>query len=219
MLQNNFTITNGIKLKFISYKLSRYFLSIYTLSSKSNFFKNLSHKHIVDNSPNFYFFNKNFIDFFYYYCYTKNNFIILNDDYTSIYPLYKQIYGNNFLHIYKNFLFFKPINFTFKSWLYFFSKFCKNNKINLMFVFDYDYYINFYKNISEVDLSVSAIVPYSYINDYIDYPLYSYSLDIFTKLIYSSCILQIYSLSYNSLNMINQYKYIQVFYKFCNTKI
>jgi hypothetical protein len=83
-----------------------------------------------------------------------------------------------------------------------------------MFVFDYDYYINFYKNIKEVDLSVSAIIPFSYIDDYIDYPLYTYNLDVFVKLIYSSYIFQLYSLAFNSNNLYNQYKYIQLFYKF-----
>jgi hypothetical protein len=87
-----------------------------------------------------------------------------------------------------------------------------------MFVFDYNHYINFYKNINESDLSVSAIVPFSYIDDYIYYQLYSYNLDIFTKLVYSAYILQIYSLAYNSLNMVNFYKYIHIFYKFCNFK-
>jgi hypothetical protein len=214
IFQINFNKNNFKKKQIINYKLNRYFLSFYTYSSYNNHNIKKNWHNIIYNLPLIYTFNNSFINFFYNYCFKKKNFIILNDDYHAIYPLYKFMFGINFLHIYKNFFFLKPINFTFKNWLYFFSKFCKYNNVCLMFVFDYDYYINFYKNIKEVDLSVSAIVPFSYIDDYIDYPLYSYDVDVFVKLIYSSYIFQIYSLAYNSYNLYNQYKYIQIFYKF-----
>ena len=49
--------------------------------------------------------NKNFINFFYSLIFNKNKFIILDSDYSHIYPLYKFIYGLNTLQLQKNFFF------------------------------------------------------------------------------------------------------------------
>ena len=164
----------------------------------------------------FNFFKKSliFFNFFYNYCFNKNNFIVLDNDYSSIYPIYRSIYGYNFLSLYKTFFFIEPKYFILKNWLFFLFQFCKFNKINLIFIFEYNYYINFYKNIAESNMSVSAIVPHSYIDDYIDYPLYSFNINILTKILYSSYILYIYTTAFNYKNFINQYKYILYFYKY-----
>lgn len=131
-----------------------------------------------------------------------------------MYPLYSVFYGNYQLYLYKEFFFLNPINFTFKNWTYFFYKFLRKNKINLLFVLDYKYFINFYKNIKETDVSVSAIVPYHNIDDYIDYPFYFYNCDIFIKLMCCSYVYSIYNYSYNYNMMYNQYKYLLNFYSF-----
>ena len=119
------------------------------------------------------------------------------------------MYGNTHLNIYKNFFFIDPKNFILKSWLFFFIKFCEFNRISLLFIFDYTHYINFYKNISDSDLSVSAIIPYFYTNDYIDYPLYSYSTTNLIKVVYSSYIFQIHSLAFNNLSLVRQYLFFR----------
>jgi hypothetical protein len=115
VFQTNFNKTNLKKKQIINYKLNRYFLSFYTYSSYNNQNIKKNWNSIIHNLPLIYTFNNNFINFFYNYCLKKNNFIILNDDYSIVYPLYKFIFGINFLHTYKSFFFFKPVNFTFKN--------------------------------------------------------------------------------------------------------
>lgn len=205
---------NKIILQNINYNLNKILIKNYKIDSNSFFFKK---KHYFNINSIFFNFNKNvfFSNFFYNYCYNKKNFIILDTDFSLNFPLYRQMYGLKFLNVYKNFFFINPKNFILKNWLFFFIKFCHFNNINLLFIFDYAHYANFYKNISYSDLSVSAIVPYSYIDDYVDYPLYSYSFDIFIKTLYSAYIFQIYSLSINNLLMLKQYLYIYYFLKFC----
>ena len=61
------------------------------------------------------FLNKSFINFFYSLTLNKNNFIILDSEYSHVYPLYKFIYGVSTLQLYKNFFFLKPVYFTRKS--------------------------------------------------------------------------------------------------------
>ena len=210
---NNLNLLKTNNFKQINFKLSSILFSSFKNDSVSFFFKKKFNNNTLSNflflKQNFYFFN-----FFYNYCLYKNNFIILDSNYSSLYPLYKHLYGYNHLSLYKSFFFIEPKNFVLKNWFFFFLKFCNFNKINLLFIFDYDYYVNFYKNINNSELSVSAIVPYSYIDNYIDYPLYSFNINIITKMLYSSYILYIYSISYNYINFLNQYKYVLFFKKF-----
>lgn len=63
-------------------------------------------------------------------------------------------------------------------------------------------------------MGVSAIIPFSYIDDYIDYPLYAFNINIITKMMYSSYILYIYTTSYNYVNFLNQYRYLLNFSRF-----
>lgn len=159
------------------------------------------------------FLNKNFINFFYYLSFNKGNFIILDSEYSHIYPLYKFIYGLNTLQLYKNFFFLKPVYFTRKNWLYLFLKFCNDNNVNLIFISDYDYYVNFYKNIIEFDCSISAIVPYTYAHNFIDYPLYTPYINNLIKLLYTSALIQIYFQSYNYFNLYKKYLYLNYYTK------
>lgn len=160
--------------------------------------------------------NKNFINFFFNYCFKKNNFLVLDNNYLIIYPLYKFIYGFKNVSLYKNFFFIKPVNFTFKNWTYFFSKFCFYNNVNLLFIFDYNYYSNFYKTIINFDPCVSALVPMNYSDEYIDYPLYTPFINFYSKLVYLSFITQIYFLSYNNCNFYYKQQYLLLFYRFSN---
>lgn len=92
-------------------------LSIY-LNNYLFFFKLDNFNHNIYSNNNLYrvfFFNKNFISFFFDFNFYKKNFLILDVNYSYIYPLYKYIYGKNTLSLYKNYFFFKPIFFTQKS--------------------------------------------------------------------------------------------------------
>lgn len=174
--------------------------------------------HINYNIYYIYFFNKNFISFFFDFNLKKKNFLILDSGYSHIYPLYKYIFGLNTLSLYKNFFFLKPVFFTRKNWSYFFFKFCKYNKINLLFIADFDYFINFYKSLLEFDCSISAIVPYNYSDSFIDYPLYSNVINNLIKITYFSILSQIFFYSLNNINMYLKYIYLNSFYKYSNVK-
>lgn len=209
----NFTCKN----KNINIKFSNYFGNFL---KKTYFFKNVKNMFFDIGYDHFYFkqfyYNKNFINFFSSYVFRKNNFLLLDSDYSHIFPLYKFIFGSASLHMHKNFFFLKPIYFTRKSWSYFFIKFCEYNNINLLFIVDYDFYIKFYKNIIEFDCSVSALIPYSYCDYFVDYPLYTTTVNTLVKLAYSSYINHLYFQSYNYSNYINKYRYINSFFKLLN---
>lgn len=211
-LENNFNKTH----KTVNFKLSNFFVTFLknTLNSKENryFFSNYNH-----NIRNFYFnSNSNFINFFLNFTLKKNNFLILDNDYSHIFPLYKFIHGKNTLDFYKTFFFLKPIFFTRKSWAYFFLKFCYKNNIKLLFVIDYVYFFKFYKNIVECDCSISAVVPISSFDGYIDYPLYTFNINNMIKLMYVSLITSIYFYSYNYNNYLKKYNYMNYFLKLIN---
>lgn len=210
---NDYFLKNKLNYKFLKprffLKLNMYFNVFYN----NNKFKNNYNFKLMSNENNIYF-NKNFINFFYSLTFNKNNFIILDSDYSHIYPLYKFIFGISALQLKKNFFFLKPLYFTRKNWLYLFLKFCCDNKISLIFVSDYEYYVNFYKNILEFDCSVSAIIPYTYAHHFIDYPLYTPVINNLIKLLYTSAIIQIYFQSYNYINYYNKYIYLNFFTKY-----
>jgi hypothetical protein len=111
---NEYYITNKIKNKFIKpkflLKLNSYFNIFY---KDAKVIDEYSFK-LMFNKDN-YFLNKSFLNFFYSLTFNRNNFIILDSDYSHIYPLYKFIYGLNTLQLYKNFFFLKPIYFTRKN--------------------------------------------------------------------------------------------------------
>lgn len=104
--------------------------------------------------------------------------------------------------------------FTRKNWSYFFLKFCKYNNINLLFISDFDYYINFYKSLLEFDCSVSAIVPYNYADSFVDYPLYTNIINNLIKITYFSVLSQIFFYSYNNTNFFLKFQYLNNFYKY-----
>ena len=214
-LLNNIIYPKILKKKLIiNYKINKYHQSMYIYSLNLK----IKNTNYIDN----YFFyklfnaNKNFINFFYNFCYYKNNFIILDNNYEVFFPIYKLIYGKNSLGIYKKYFFFNSINFTLKNWLYLYYKFCKYNNISLLFIFDYIYYSGFYNKFREFDFSLVGLIPYNSDQVYIDYPLPIFELNILIKITYSSFIYQIYSLALNNSNLYYQYKYILFFYKFIN---
>ena len=93
-LDNKYTRRNVLK------KLNNYFIIFY----KNTKFINHHSYQLVFNTNNV-FINRNFINFFYSLTFNKTNFIMLDSDYSHIYPLYKFMYGVNTLQIYKNFFF------------------------------------------------------------------------------------------------------------------
>lgn len=101
--------------KFITNKLNNVFVTLYKHSIYKNLIRKKNINYIFLNLTNAGLYNQKFINFFYEYCFNKKNFLMLNDDYSIIYPLYKQLYNNNSLYLYKNFFFLNPINFTFKN--------------------------------------------------------------------------------------------------------
>lgn len=110
---NNIYKNNFLKNKnYFNIKLSIY-LNNYVFNFNKNFF--LSKLFINSNIYYMYTFNKNFISFFFDFNLKNKNFLVLDSNYSHIYPLYKYIFGLNTLFLYKNFFFLKPIFFTRKN--------------------------------------------------------------------------------------------------------
>jgi hypothetical protein len=219
--KNIFNIKNNLNTLFIkkqktfNIKISKYFIFFV----KNNYKDRLL---FINNNANtfrnaHFNFNKNFINLFSNLTLKKNNFLILDNTYSHIFPLYKFIFGLSSLYAYKSFFFLKPIYFTQKSWSYFFLKFCYFNNISLLFIADYDYYISFYKNIIEFDYSVSAIVPSTYSDSFVDYPLYAPFINTVVKLSYISLLTTLYFQSFNHINYYYKYNYINYFFKYSNS--
>lgn len=111
---NDYFIKNKINNKFIKPKLYLKLNNYFNIFYKNIKFKDIYNYKLMFNKHNIYL-NKNFINFFYSLVLNKNNFLILDSDYSSIYPLYKFIYGSNNLELYKNYFFLKPVYFTRKN--------------------------------------------------------------------------------------------------------
>lgn len=205
-IENNKNCTNVSPIFYK--KFNTYFNSFYKRVDKKNYYSSYIH-----TNKDIYNFNKNFINFFYSLTFNKNKFIILDTDYSYIYPLYKFIYGINTLQLQKYFFFIKPIYFTRKSWSYLFLKFCYKNNVSLIFIADFNYFVSFYKNIIEFDCSVSAIVPYTYVDYFIDYPLYTIYTNNIIKLVYISSLSQIFFQSYNIFNFYKKQIHLNFFKK------
>lgn len=111
---NNYNLKSNLKIKFIKPKFFLKLNSYFNVFYKNLKFINNYNSMLIFNKDNI-FINKNFVNFFYSLLFKKKNFIILDSDYSHIYPLYKFIYGVNSLQLYKNFFFLKPIYFTRKN--------------------------------------------------------------------------------------------------------
>jgi hypothetical protein len=83
-----------------------------------------------------------------------------------------------------------------------------------LFVADYNYYSQFYKNIVEFDFGTSGIVPLRYANTFIDYPLYTPIINNLVKLSYSALLIQIYFQAYTYKNYQHKYNYLNKFYMY-----
>jgi hypothetical protein len=72
---------------------------------------------------------------------------------------------------------------------------------------------------SDFDCSISAITPYNYTDDFIDYPLYTPIINNLVKLVYFSVLSQIYFNSYNYINYFFKINYINYFFKYSNQSL
>lgn len=111
-LFSNFIKKNkSINIKFSNY-FNQFLKKTYNFKNVKNVFFDTGLNHQFVNQFNL---NKNFINFFPNYIFNKNNFLLLDNEYSHIYPIYKFIFGASYLHLHKNFFFLKPVYFTRKS--------------------------------------------------------------------------------------------------------
>ena len=111
---NNINISSKTQFTF-NLKLTNYFVTFLKNVYRNNKNNNINFIHLNNNLYYLYFFNKNFFSFFFNFNFYKNNFLILDTNYSYIYPLYKYVFGVNTLSMYKTFFFIKPIYFTHKN--------------------------------------------------------------------------------------------------------
>jgi hypothetical protein len=113
---NNYTINNTNKVriytnsKYTNVKIINYFNTYFSVTKKYKIGQ-------ISEFNGYYFLklNKSFINFFFNLSFSKKNFLILDNDYSHIFPLYKFIFGVYALNLYKSFFLMKPVYFTHKS--------------------------------------------------------------------------------------------------------
>lgn len=151
------------------------------------------------------FFNHiKFFNIFILNLFNKNrNLLILDSNYKNNYFLYSNMFNTKDLLNYNSFFFPKPDYFCKKSWVLFFSYFCKFHKISIFFVNDFFKFNKYFNEIALLNIPFASFVPAYVFNDIIDYPIYFTSMNL--KLI-----------QFISTFIINNVFFINLNYKFIN---
>lgn len=214
-------LNNDFKLKsFFFIKLNKKFN---ILLSKNVYFKNqpFFSKKIILNENSFFYFDNffykhllNFSNIVYSLTVHKSNFLILDNQYSYIYPLYNYMYSYNSVSSLKEYFFIKPLYFTYKRWSYFYSNFCKKFNVELLVLFNYSFFLNYLNELQILDKPLAALVPVSFTYDFIDFPIFIKNSVSFNKLVYTILISQFYFLGLNYKNYQYKLKFIKIFYNF-----
>lgn len=149
----------------------------------------------------------------------KKNFLILDNNYKSSFPLLNYIFSIKSINNYKSYFFLNIKHFSLKNWLYFYKSFLNKFNVNLLFILNLDYYYNFLSFLKNVNLPMSSLFPAERINKFIDYPIYSDSnFKNINKIIFLNLISQIYFISSNFLMLKKKLNFLKLFYKFSQIK-
>jgi hypothetical protein len=112
----------------LNFKLNSFFFikvnkNFNIVASNNVFFKNQPFfvKNVNLNNQNYYFFDKffykhllNFSNVIYNLTIKKNNFLILDNQYHYVYPIYNYMYSQPAISSFKEYFFVKPLYFTYK---------------------------------------------------------------------------------------------------------
>ena len=131
----------------------------------------------------------------------KKNFLLFDNHYSDIYSLYYNMYTYKSMMQYSHYFFINSYYFTHKNWLYFYKQFCIDNNVLLIFIFNYNEYVNYMSDFKAINILTSALVLERYDGFWVDYPFYcsSYKLSKFLILVLFKNLFFIY-VNYNSYN-------------------
>lgn len=216
-----YNYNSDFKLKsFFFIKINKNFNIIFSdniFSKNEHFFL----KNVHFGNRNFFYFDKffykhllNFSNIIYNLTISKNNFLILDNQYNYIFPLYNYMYSQNSISSLKEYFFIKPLYFTYKRWIYFYANFCKKFNVELLILFNYTFFLNYINELQSLNKPVSALIPVSHTYDFIDFPIFIKNNFYLNKLIYTILISQFYFLGLNFKNYQYKLKFIKLFYKF-----
>lgn len=196
--------------------LSSLFLSRYSLKVNKNYIDSSFNR----KNFNIYYLNKSslkvynkFLNSLYYLSVNNFGFIILDDNYKNLAPLYNYIYSEKNLMTYKNFFFVKKNYFTYYNWMFFYKSFIKKFNVSMLIIFDYYSYKYFYKYLLRVNLPIASLVPADCHSDFIDYPIFFYNFSI-DKVFFLSLLSSMHFLAISYKSYILKKKYITLFYGF-----
>ena len=211
-----------------SFKLKNFFFikinkNFNIFLSNRVFFKNQPFflKHVDLNNHNFFYFDKffqkylmNFSNIIYNLTIKKDNFLILDNQYNYIYPLYNYTYSQVSINMFKEFFFVKPLYFTYKRWIYFYANFCRKFNVEMLILFNYTYFLNYINELQNLGKPLASLIPVSHTYEFIDFPIFIKNNFNLNKLIYTILISQFYFLGLNYKNYQYKIKFIKLFYNF-----
>lgn len=227
----NFELKNVINLeKNYNYKFKKNnFLFFFKSSSFLFNFKyslNVNREYINDvikfNKVNFYKLNnvsfkiyKKFLSAFYFSSINNFNFVVLDDNYKNLLPLYNYVYSEKNLMTYKKYFFVNKNYFTNYNWIYFYKSFIIKFNISFVMVLNYYTYKYFYNYLLKINLPIASLIPIDCHSEFADYPLFFYNYE-FDKFLFLNLLTNVYlsAFNYNTYNL--KKKYIYIFYNFQN---
>lgn len=214
---------SNINFKFKSFFFIKLNKNFNVLSSNYIFFKNqpFFSKRVNFKNKNYFYFDNffykyllNFSKIVYNLTIVKSNFLILDNQYNYIFPLYNYMYSQNSISSLKEYFFIKPIYFTFKRWVYFYANFCKKFNVDLLVLFNYSFFLNYLNELQSLDKPIAALIPVSHTYDFIDFPIFIKNNFNLNKLIYTILISQFYFLGLNFKNYQYRLKFLKLFCNF-----
>jgi len=154
------------------------------------------------------FFNKFLLSFF-----DKNyNFLILDSQYKYNFFIYNKIFNLKDLVNYKMFFFPKYNYFCKKNWVFFFKLFCKFFNISFFFINEFKFFSSYYNELAQIDIPTAAIIPQTYKNIQVDYPIFFNNNDFnFVKYLF---YVTIYNVYFYNLNYKFYFYKLNYFFKF-----
>lgn len=205
------------KFKFKNHLNINLYIYMYTHQNHIQFTnKFISNRNVYSNFNHFTFLNmKRFEYFFQNFSRNSKNFTFLDSDYSITYNLYKSSFSKNNLYRDKLFFFIKPKYFTYNNWIYYYSVFCKNNNVSLIFSVDYFYFKNFLKSFSKLSVVLVLLQPIDFYKVNADYYFYTNSnFYNFHKFFYINYLNSLYFTQLNNSKEIKKDVFLKNFSNF-----
>ena len=161
-----------------------------------------------------YKYYKNLINLIFSVNQNNKNFVILDNSYKNIFPIYNYIFNFKNIIVYKKYFFINSKFFTYNNWSYYYNNFSKKFNIVLIVILDFYYFNKFFKSLKSINLPTSSLIPINHVDAFVDYPIYVSYYSNFEKFLVLNLLTQITLMSFNYKNYILRIKYLNLFYDF-----